>query len=382
MNVAVVGGGIIGLSSAYYLARRGASVTLFERNTLGMESTARSAGGIRAQFQTPVNVDLSLESKRIWNAFEAEFGVDIGYRKTGYLFLTRTASGAKTFRDTVEMQQARGAKSVYLDPADAVTHCPGLHPEPFEGATYNPEDGFADPNLAVQGYAGAARDAGVDIQTNTTVTDVVVENGAVVGVETPDGRYDAAYVVDAAGPAARAVAAMAGLDLPMYPRRRQIAVVEPTEPVPEHNPLTIDLERGSYFRPERDGDALVGGHFADSDPDVDAEHYDDSMDYDWAATAVEHAAEYTTYFDRDTRIKRGWAGLYSVTPDNHPIIEQVIPGFVVAGGFSGHGFQHAPATGTLVAEIVHDGQPTLVDISMLTADRFERGEEIVESNVV
>lgn len=382
MHVAVVGGGIVGLSSAYYLARRGASVTLFERESLGMQSTARSAGGIRAQFQTAVNVDLSVESKCVWNDFEDEFGVDIGYRKTGYLFLTRTASGAATFQDTVEMQQSRGAQSVYLDPADAVSHCPGLKPAVFEGATYNPDDGFADPNLAVQGYAGAARDAGVDIRTSTAVTDVLVDDGEVVGVETADGRHETDYVVDAAGPAARAVAGMADLDLPMYPRRRQIAVVEPTTPVPEDNPLTIDLERGSYFRPERDGDALVGGHFADDDPNADPEHYDDSMEYDWAATAVEHAGEYTTYFDRDTRIKRGWAGLYSVTPDNHPIIDEVVPGFVVAGGFSGHGFQHAPATGTLVAELVHDGQATSVDISVLAADRFERGEPVVESNVV
>jgi sarcosine oxidase subunit beta len=382
MHVAVVGGGIVGLSSAYYLARRGASVTLFERDSLGMQSTARSAGGIRAQFQTAVNVDLSVESKRVWNDFEEEFGVDIGYRKTGYLFLTRTASGAATFRDTVEMQQSRGAKSVYLDPADAVSHCPGLQPEVFEGATYNPDDGFADPNLAVQGYAGAARDAGVDIRTSTAVTDVLVDDGEVGGVETTGGRHETDYVVDAAGPGARAVAGMAGLDVPMYPRRRQIAVVEPTNPVPEDNPLTIDLERGSYFRPERDGDALVGGHFADDDPNADPEHYDDSMEYDWAATAVEHAGEYTTYFDRDTRIKRGWAGLYSVTPDNHPIIDELVPGFVVAGGFSGHGFQHAPATGRLVAELVHDGQADSVDISVLTADRFERGEPVVESNVV
>lgn len=382
MDVAVVGGGIVGLSSAYYLAERGASVTLFERDSLGMQSTARSAGGIRAQFETPVNVDLSLESKRIWNTFEDEFGVDIGYRKTGYLFLTRTVAGAETFRKSVEMQQSRGAASVYLDPTDAVSHCPGLQPACFDGATYNPDDGFADPNLAVQGYAGAAREAGVDIRTNTEVTDVLMEDGEAVGVETADSRHDTAFVVDAAGPGARAVAAMADLDLPMYPRRRQIAVVEPTEAVPEETPLTIDLENGSYFRPERDGDALVGGHFAETDPDADPQRYDDSVDFDWAATAVEHAAEYTTYFDRDSRIKRGWAGLYSVTPDNHPIIEEVVPGFVVAGGFSGHGFQHAPATGTLVAELVQDGQADLVDISMLTAERFERDGDIVESNVV
>lgn len=382
MSVIVIGGGIIGLSSAYYLASNGCSVTLFERDTLGMGSTARSAGGIRAQFQTPVNVELSVESKRVWASFEDRFGVDIAYRKTGYLFLARTDEGAETFRNSVDMQQSRGAESVYLDPEDAVEHCPGLRADVFAGATYNPDDGFADPNLAVQGYADAARAAGVEIRTGTAITDVLVDGDEVVGVEADGSRHDAEYVVNAAGPAVRDIGTMVGLDFPIYPRRRQIAVVDPTEPVPETDPLTIDLQRGSYFRPERDGDALVGGHFADVDPDADPMHFDDSMDLEWAATAVEHAAEFTTYFDQDSRIKRGWAGLYAVTPDNHPIIEEVLPGFVVAGGFSGHGFQHAPATGQLVADIVTTGEPELLDISMLTADRFERGEEIVESNVV
>jgi len=382
MDVIIVGGGIVGLSSAYALAERGADVTLFERGSLGMESTARSAGGIRSQFETPVNVDLSLASKEVWNSFEERFGVDIAYRKTGYLFLARSHETAEAFRETVAMQRERGATSEFLDPDEARERCQGLVADRFVGATYDPDDGFADPNLAVQGYAGAARELDVDIRTGTAVTDILVEDGTVVGVETDNGTHQSAFVVNAAGAAARRIASMAGLDLPVYPRRRQVAVVQPTQPVPETDPLTIDLERGSYFRPERDGDAIVGGHFGDRDPDVDPSRYDDSMEMEWAATAVEHATDYATYFDSESRIKRGWAGLYAVTPDNHPVIEELAPGFVVAAGFSGHGFQHAPATGQLVAELVFEGEPKLVDVSALTARRFERGEQIVESNVV
>jgi sarcosine oxidase subunit beta len=384
MDVAVVGGGIVGLSSAYYLAERGASVTLFERDSLGLQSTARSAGGIRAQFETPVNVDLSLESKRIWNTFEDEFGVDIGYRKTGYLFLTRTVAGAETFRKSVEMQQSRGAASVYLDPTDAVSHCPGLQPACFDGATYNPDDGFADPNLAVQGYAGAAREAGVDIRTGVEVTAIHREGERVVGVDIrEDGeheRHEADYVVNAAGAWAARVGEMAGVELPISPRRRQIAVVDPTPPVPETVPLTIDLDTGSYFRPERDGIALVGGHFGGDDPEMDPDRFDEDIDTDWAVEAVERAAEYTEYFGPETRIRRGWAGLYAVTPDHHPVIEETLPGFVTAAGFSGHGFQHAPATGQVVADIVLDDE-MLVDVSALDSDRFQRGEGLTERNV-
>ncbi|MFB6068734.1 MAG: NAD(P)/FAD-dependent oxidoreductase [Halobacterium sp.] len=381
MNVVVVGGGIVGLSSAYYLADRGADVVLCEQGALGNQSTARSAGGIRCQFSTAVNVDLSLASRDVWDDFEAEFGVDIAYRRPGYLFLARDDATADQFRADVAMQRDRGVDTEYLDPADAREHCPGLRDERFVAATYHAEDGFADPNLAVQGYSQAARDAGAELRTNTAVTDVRTDADRVVGVNTEDGRVDADFVVNAAGAWAARLAELAGVDLPIEPHRRQVAVVDPTEPVPESVPLTIDLDTGSYFRPERDGAALVGGHFGGDDPAVDPDAYSQSMDVDWAATAVEHAADYTSYFDGDSRIKRGWAGLYAVTPDHHPVIEETVPGFVTAAGFSGHGFQHAPATGQLVAELCLDGDASLVDVDALTSDRFEDGAELVERNV-
>lgn len=388
MDAIVIGGGIVGLSAAHYLADRGVDVTLYEKGSLGMGSTSRAAGGIRSQFSTAVNVELSLASKEVWNAFEVEFGVDIEYRKNGYLFLARSEETAEQFRENVRMQRDLGAQSEFLTPGEAADHCPGLHTETFVGGSYNPDDGIADPNLAVQGYAKAAREAGAAIHTKTGVTDVLRDDEAVVGVEVERGngggeatRQEADFVVNAAGAWARHVAALADVDLPIAPRRRQVAVVDPSQPVPESVPLTIDLETGSYFRPEREGIALVGGHFGGEDPDADPDRYDDDMDIEWAATAVENAAEYTDYFGPETRIRRGWAGLYAVTADHHPIIEETVPGFVTAAGFSGHGFQHAPATGQIVSEIVCDGEPRLVDVSELESDRFEEGEEMVERNV-
>jgi sarcosine oxidase subunit beta len=381
MHVVVVGGGIVGLSAAYYLAERGADVTLYEKGSLGNASTARAAGGIRCQFSTAVNVDLSVLSRETWDDFEAEFGVDIAYRKHGYLFLARDDETADQFSANVAMQNDRGVDSAFLDPGEATEHCPGIQPEQFVGATYHAEDGFADPNLAVQGYASAAREAGVDIHTKTEVSDVLTDGGAVTGVEAGGERVDADFVVNAAGAWASRLAAMADVALPIEPRRRQIAVVAPSRDVPEDVPLTIDLDTGSYFRPERDGAALVGGHFGDPDPAVDPDRYAESMDIDWAATAVERAADWTTYFGDDTRIKRGWAGLYAVTPDHHPVLEETRPGFVTAAGFSGHGFQHAPATGRVVADLCLDGETGLVDIDPLSGRRFETGDELVERNV-
>jgi sarcosine oxidase subunit beta len=388
MDTLVVGGGVVGLSTAYSLADRGADVTLVEKGSLGDGSTARSAGGIRSQFSTRVNVELSLASKAVWNDFEERFGVDIGLRKNGYLFLARTADAAERFRENVEMQRELGAESRLLTPAEATEHCPGLDPEPFAAATYNPDDGVADPNLAVQGYAEAARESGVDVLTKTAVTDLHRDGDRVVGADIrpvdAEGseRREVDCVINAAGAWAAAVGELAGVDLPIAPRRRQIAVVDPAPPVPETVPLTIDLETGSYFRPERDGAALVGGHFdGDDDPDRDPDAYDEGMDVEWAARAVENAAEYAEYFGLDTRIKRGWAGLYAVTPDHHPVIDETVPGLVTVAGFSGHGFQHAPAAGRIAADLAVDGETDLLDVEPLSGDRFERRETVSERSV-
>jgi sarcosine oxidase subunit beta len=387
MHAVVVGGGIVGLASAYYLAGRGVDVTVCEKSSVGAGSTERSAGGIRAQFSTPVNVDLSVAAMAVWDEFEERFGTDIAHRRTGYLFLAREPATAERFRENVRMQNDRGVDSEYLAPETAATHCEGIDPGEFVGATYHDRDGFCDPHLALHAFSEAVHevgehgDGGVDVRTKTPVLDVHRKGDRVVGVETPEATVEADVVVNAAGTWARQVAAMADVDLPVAPKRRQLAVVEPGRPVPEDDPLTIDLDTGSYFRPERDGNALVGGHFGEPDPDCDPDDYDEGFDLDWAADAVEAAGEWTTYFGPGTRIRRGWAGLYAVTPDHHPIVEETVPGFVNAVGFSGHGFQHAPATGQLVAELAVDGDASLVDVSRLGSDRFERGDSIDEENV-
>ncbi|WP_435335677.1 NAD(P)/FAD-dependent oxidoreductase [Haloarchaeobius sp. TZWWS8] len=383
MDVVVIGGGIVGLASAHALAERGASVVVCEKGSIGSGSTERSAGGIRTQFSTPVNVELSRESIAVWETFAEEFGTDISYRRAGYLFLAREAETAVDFEENVAMQRDLGVDSRLLEPTEATEFCPELDPSKFLAATYCPTDGFADPHLALQGYSQAATDAGVDVRTKTPVLDVCrsESTGRVTGVETPAGRLDADYVVNAAGPWAHRVNELAGVELPVEPKRRQVAVVDPETPVPESVPLTIDLDTGSYFRPEREGAALVGGHFGGDDPTVDPDGFSTTADVDWMVEAVEHAADTAGYFGPETRIKRGWAGLYAVTPDHHPILDEVVPGYITAIGFSGHGFQHAPATGQLVTELAFDGEASLVDVTPLSANRFERGETLDERNV-
>ena len=387
MRVVVVGGGIVGLSSAVALADRGATVVLCERGSLGDGSTSRALGGIRCQFSTAVNVDLSLASRPTWETFEDRFGVDIAFRQAGYLLLARTEETAQGLEQQAALQRERGAETELLPPEEVTDYCAGVDPDAVTAATYNPRDGFADPYLALQGFADAARERGVDVRTGTAVTDVRLADGRVVGVDVAgdgapsDGTIDADAVVNATGPWAAELAAMAGVEIPVEPQRRQALVVDPERPVPEDDPLTSDLETSSHFRPERDGAALVGGYFDDEPEMADPGSFSESYDVAWAAETVERAAVYCDYFGDDTRLKRGWAGLYAVTPDHHPIVEESRPGFVQAVGFSGHGFQHAPATGQVVAELLFDGEASTVDVSDLGSDRFETGELLHERNV-
>lgn len=382
MQVIVIGGGVIGASAAYHLSNRGIDTTILERSSIGAGNTGRANGGIRAQFSSPVSAELSKESMAVWKRFEEEFDTDIGYRRPGYMFLARTEETAAKLRENVRKQNELGVPSEYITPAEATEHCPGLYEGEFVGATYSPEDGFADPNLGLQGFIQAARATGVDIRTDTEVTDVLKRNGRAIGVETDSGTMRADFVVNAAGAWAREVGQMAGLALPVSPRRRKLMVVNPEEPVPESAPFTIDADHGVHFRPEREGAAVAGGHFSDGDPEEDPDDFEKTTSIDWAARVIEEASDLASYFGMDTEIERGWAGIYAVTPDHHPIIEETIPGFVNAVGFSGHGFMQSPATGKLVAEIVADGEPSLVDISELTLDRFENGAHLEEGTVI
>jgi len=374
MHTVVVGGGIVGLASAYYLTQRGVDVTVCEKGSLGAGSTERSVGGIRAQYSSPVNVELSKASLDVWTSFEATFDADIAYRQHGYLFLARGDETAAGLREAVELQNDLGVPTDLLAPADAREFCPALHDEAFAVASYGPVDGYADPHLALQAFGRAAAEAGADVRTKTTVTAINREGETVTGVTAGGERLDADFVVNAAGPWAAHVADLAGVDVPVRPKRRQVIVVDPETPVPETAPLTIDLDTGAHFRPERGGTALVGGHFDEADPDQDPDGFDRTVDFGWAGTALSRAADVAGYFGPDSRVRRGWAGLYAVTPDHHPILEESRPGFVQAVGFSGHGFQHAPATGQLVAELVCDGAASLVDVSALGSDRFESGD--------
>ncbi|HEY8367768.1 MAG TPA: FAD-binding oxidoreductase [Thermodesulfobacteriota bacterium] len=378
VEVAIVGGGAMGASLAWHLARRGCrDVLLLEREgLLGTGSTGRCAGGVRHQFSSPVNIELSKLSIRSIERFEEEVGAPLDFHQDGYLFLlTREADWAE-FRRNAELQRALGVPVETLTAAEAAALVPGLVVDDVLGATYCAKDGIADPHGLTQGYADAARRLGARIETGVAVTGIRVVGGRVRGVETTAGPVEARWVVNCAGPWAAEVGRMAGVTVPVEPVRRHVFTTRPFAGAPARATMVIDFATTFYFHRESGG--VLMGMGRDEPPS-----FDTSVDPEFQYTVLETALERYPPLAEAT-IARAWAGLYEVSPDAHPIIGPVpgVEGFLLANGFSGHGFQHAPAVGLLLAETILDGRAHTIDLSPLAYERFARGRTPAERNVV
>jgi sarcosine oxidase subunit beta len=378
-DVVVIGGGVMGASTAYHLARRGCqNVLLLEREPFfGTQATGRCAGGIRYQFSTEINVRLSQLSLPMLDRFEEELGQPIDRRRTGYLFLLTTEQSVANFREIVAMQRRLGVNTEWLTPDDVALRVPPLNLEGVLASTNHADDGLADPNSVVQGYVTGARRLGVTLLTDVDVTGIQVAGGKIRGVVTGQGEVAAPVVVNAAGPWAGEVGKMAGVELPIVPLRRQIVVTGPLPEVPPDFPFVIDFDQSLYFHPE--GDGLLTGM---SNPNEKV-GFDQAVDADWELVHLEAAMKRLPLLER-AGIASRWAGLYEVSPDAHPILGRIpqVEGLYTVGGFSGHGFMHGPICGQLLAEEILDGAAHTLDISSLYIDRFESGTGLVEYNVV
>ena len=378
-DVVIIGGGVMGTSTAYHLALKGCKdVLLLEREPfLGTQATGRCAGGIRYQFSTEINVRLSQLSLPMLDRFEEELGQSIDRRRLGYLFLLTTQESIANFRKIVDMQHRLGVATEWLTPEEIARRVPVLNLEGVLAGTNNADDGLADPNSVVQGYASGARRLGAKLMTEVSVTDIQVTGGQIKGVVTDQGAIATPVVVNAAGPWVGQVGKMAGVDIPVVPLRRQIVVTGPMPELPPDFPFVIEFERSLYFHPE--GEGLLTGM---SNPD-EAVGFDQSVDRDWEWVHLEAAVERLPMLE-DAGLANRWAGLYEVSPDAHPILGRIpqVKGLYCVGGFSGHGFMHGPICGLLLAEEVLDGGAHTLDISSLYIDRFEQGQTLAEYNVV
>jgi sarcosine oxidase subunit beta len=377
-NIVIIGGGVMGASTAYHLAKRGVKdVVLLEKESFfGLGATGRCAGGIRYQFATKVNVQLSIHSLRMLDELEGETGQPALIRKYGYLIITTRESDVPVFRRNVELQHSLGVMTQWLSGDDVRKMIPlCVFPDAL-AATFNPNDGLADPNSVVMAYINAAQRLGAKCLTDVEVTGVEATGDGVSGVKAGQGRIATPRVINCAGPWSALIGEMAGVKVPVTPVRRQWLTTTPLPQVPRDFPFVIDFAQSLYFH--REGDGLLTGM---SNPNQ-APGYDQNVDGDWELVHMEAAIKRLPLLETAGVASR-WAGLYEVTPDAHPIIGPTsLGGFYLLTGFSGHGFMHGPICGELMAEIILDGRAKTVDVSMLDYNRFAEGREIREYNVI
>ncbi len=372
-DVVIIGGGVIGVSIAYHLAlKKAGRVILLERGQLGEGSTSRCAGGIRTQFTTEINIRFSLESLKVFERFKEEFGVDPEFRRIGYLFLATTERDWEVFQGNMKLQKRFGIPVELLTTREIKERWPYLRTDDVLGGTFCAGDGYAGPSEVLSGFAGGAKRAGARIYEGVEATGILRKAGKVTGVQTKEGEISTPVIVNAAGPYASLIGEMAGVKVPVKPLRRQIFITSPFHLTDRPIPLTIDFNRGWYFRPEVDGFLLSGP--LDKEPSFNV-----NIDYEARLEAGENAMYRVPAFEK-AKIARGWGGLYEISPDNHAILGPFpgIEGFILANGFSGHGFQHSPIAGKVIAELITQGRATTVDISPLSVERFEKGNLILE----
>jgi sarcosine oxidase, subunit beta len=388
-DVVIVGGGCMGASVAYHLARSGVTdVVLVEREPqLGTGSTGRNAGGFRHQFSHPANIALSRESIALFATFEEQVGTPIDFWPDGYMFLLSSPDSVASFQRNVALQRAHGIEVEWLSAAEAAARCPGLDASGILGATFCAADGIADPNGVTVGFARAAQAAGVEIRRGEEVVAIHARNGRVTEVQTSAGSIAAYNVVNAAGPWAGQVGRLAGVDVPVTPERRHIFIAQPSAGaswdapaaravVPATRLMVIDFDSTFYFH--REGGGLL---FGMGDPE-ERPGFDTTVRWDFLPKVIDIAVRRLPAL-ADAAVSHAWAGLYEMTPDHNPIIgpAPALAGYFTIAGFSGHGFQHAPAAGRILADLIVGADPGL-DLTPFAHDRFTAVVREGELNVV
>jgi sarcosine oxidase, subunit beta len=382
-EVVIIGGGIVGSSIAWHLTHAGCkSVLVIEReSSQGKGSTGKSMGGVRAQFSTPVNIQMSLYSIPFYASFEEVVGHPADYRPQGYLFLATKESHLAYLRDNFARQQKLGLTTARILSADEIlAMLPQLRSDDVLGGSFCSTDGFVDPYSVMNGFMASAIEQGATLWKKTEVTGIGTDQQGAFRVETTRGPVSTPKVVNAAGAWAAQIAKFLSIDLPVEPLRRMLVPSEPFSDFPHSSPMVIDMSTGFHFRPEGRGFLLAW-----NDPE-ETPGYKTDFEPSFVEKILMHAADRVPAFENlPINPKRAWAGLYEMTPDHHCILGPVadVPGFFLANGFSGHGVMHSPVTGKILADLILQGKTTVVDdVSVLAFERFAKGELLHETAVL
>ena len=382
-DVVIVGGGIVGASVAWHLTEAGCrNVLMVEREAhQGKGSTGKSMGGVRAQFATKPNIQMSLYSIPFYAAFEERLGHPSGYRDQGYLFVATKQSHMEYLQANQILQKSLGLKQARMvTREEIVAIVPQLRADDVLGGSFCPTDGFVDPYSVMVGFTTRACEQGATLWRSTDVTAINRDGAGITGVQMTRGEVSTRVVVNAAGAWASEVAALAVVNLPVEPMRRMLIPTEPFDGVSHEVPMVIDMTNGFHFRPES-----LGFLLAWNDPE-ETTGFNTNFDPTFIEKVLTRAADRVPCFENlAVNPKRAWAGLYEMSPDHHAIIGQVeeLRGFFCANGFSGHGVMHSPATGRMVADLILHGKTDIVDnVELLSPARFAKGEMLHETAVL
>jgi len=416
-DVVIIGSGIVGSSVAYHLAQAGCTnVLVIEREAhQGKGSTGKSMGGVRAQFSTPVNIQMSRYSIDFFSRFDEVVGHPADYRAHGYLFCATNEKHLAYLKANRQRQIALGVTNVeWVTVADIVKIVPQLRTDDILGGTFCPTDGFVDPHSVMMGFMLSARERGARLWLDTQVTGIQVDAGSagappasarhslaeksdselagksepfrtserqsrISGVMTSRGLVSTPVVVNAAGAWAAEVAKMAGAELPVEPLRRQLVPTEPFDQLPKRFPMVIDMSTGFHFRREGKGILLAW-----NDPH-ETPGFKTDFDESFVEKILTHAASRVPVLaEAGVNPRRAWAGLYEMTPDHHAIIgpSPNVEGLYFVNGFSGHGVMHSPASGRIAADLILHGRSNLIDASQLSVERFKEGRLLEETAVL
>lgn len=373
-DAVVVGGGVMGCSILYNLADRGVTGSvLLEMNSLASGSTDKSQAILRTHYSNEVTARMAWESLRWFRDFEEIVGSPVGFTCTGYVIIV-SDEDRQSLEQNVAMMRGIGVDTQIVSPREVKNIAPMFTVREDEAFAYEPQSGYADPYSVTTGYANRARSLGATIRVETPVTGIEVSGGRVTAVVTPDDKIATSTVVVAAGPWSGQLLKGIGVDLPLRPLRHQLIMLRrPEDRVPDH-PIIADVVNGYSARPDPGHLTIIG---VGEDEFVAPEGYDQGVDMPMVEEAFTSIARRIPAMS-GAWFRGGWAGLFTVTPDWHPILDKVegIDGLYCAVGFSGHGYKLSPMVGVTMAELITQGRSTSIDISMLDLARFRENRQL------
>ena len=376
-DVVIIGGGVVGCSILYNLGRLGVTDTLLlEKDVLGSGSTGRSQAICRMHYSNPVTAEMAWESLGVFTHFAEVVGGDSGFVETGYLVVVKDDDRAGLERN-VAMQFGLGIDTMVVTAADLGDIAPMVSVAEDEAMGWEPQSGYADPYMVTTSYAARAREMGAEIALRAPANRIEISGGRVRAVVTDQGRIETPVAIVAAGPWSKAELAKVGVDVPLVPVRHQVAsIARPVDQLPPH-PTVGDIAQSFSFRPDGASMTLMG--FGD-DEEADVETYNQGVDMDTAADAMARLTRRMPAMSNGY-YRGGWSGLFTTTPDWHPVLDRVpgVEGLYCAIGFSGHGFKLSPMIGVTMAELIVEGAATTIDISPLRYSRFEEDDLLTSS---